>query len=365
MSGSLRVMIMAGGTGGHVFPALAVAQVLRERGHEVVWMGTPDSFESRTVPAQGFAMEYVQVGGLRGKSALTLLAAPLRLLRALWQAWAILSRCQPHAVLGMGGFAAGPGGLAAWLRRVPLVIHEQNAAAGLTNRLLSRLARRVLQAFPDTFSNGRTVGNPVRRGFAELPSPSRRMGPRADDRPCLLVLGGSQGARALNLRVPQALSLLPPQSRPRVRHQAGRTLELARRAYAAAGVEARLEAFIADMPQAYAEADLVVCRAGASTVAELCAAGCAALLVPFPHAVDDHQTRNGEYLVDARAARLVAESELSPQRLCEEVQDLLSDRLYLIEMAESARRRAWSGATEAIAEACIELGQRVEGGRSS
>lgn len=355
MSDALRFVIMAGGTGGHVFPALAVAHELRRRGHEVVWMGAPDSFEARTVPPQGYPLELVQVGGLRGKGTWTLIGAPLRLLRAVWQAWRILSRRRPHAVLGMGGFAAGPGGLAAWLRRTPLVIHEQNAAPGLTNRLLSKLARRVLEAFPGTFVGATTVGNPVRDGFAELPSPSRRMVERASAPPTVLVLGGSQGARALNERMPQALALMPPQSRPQVCHQAGRTLELAQRAYADCAVQAQIEAFIHDMPAAYAAADLVVCRAGASTVAELSAAGCAALLVPFPFAVDDHQTRNGEHLVQAGAARLIAEAELSAQRLCDELTDLLSDRIRLIEMAERARTTAWADATDTIADVCVDV----------
>lgn len=348
----MRILVMAGGTGGHVFPALAVAHELRRRGHEVVWMGAPDSFESRTVPAQGYAMEFVQVTGLRGKGAMALLGAPLRLLRAVMQAWAILARQRPHAVLGMGGFASGPGGLAAWLRRVPLVIHEQNAAPGLTNRLLSRLARTVLEAFPNTFTAAQTVGNPVRAGFAELPDPAERLGARTG-RAQVLVIGGSQGARALNERMPQALALMPAALRPEVRHQAGRTLDVAQQAYAQAGVDARIEAFINDMPAAYAAADLVVCRAGASTVAELSAAGCAALLVPYPYAVDDHQTRNGEHLVRAGAARLIAESQLTPALLAQTLGELLSDRAQLVAMAQSARGAAWTQATRVIADACL------------
>lgn len=353
---STRVLIMAGGTGGHVFPALAVAHELRRRGHEVFWMGAPDSFESRTVPAHGYPMEYVRIGGLRGKGALTLLAAPLRLLRALLQAWTILSRLRPQVVLGMGGFASGPGGLAAWLRRIPLVIHEQNAAPGLTNRLLARVARPVLQAFPDTFAGARTVGNPVREGFAELSAPAERLQDAART-PRLLVLGGSQGARALNERVAHSLARIPVERRPQVRHQAGRTLDVAQRAYREAGVEARIDAFIDDMPGAYAQADLVLCRAGASTIAELCAAGCAALLVPFPHAVDDHQTRNGEFLVRAGGARMVAESELTSERLARELEDLLSDRARLVAMAQAARAAAWNAAAAVIADACLEAAQ--------
>jgi len=350
--GARKFVVMAGGTGGHVFPALAVAHELRRRGHEVVWMGTPDSFEARTVPAQGYAIEFVQITGLRGKGAMALLGAPLRLLRAVMQARRILARQQPHAVLGMGGFASGPGGLAAWLRRIPLVIHEQNAAPGLTNRLLSRVARTVLEAFPRTFPRAETVGNPVRTGFEELEAPAQRIGSR-DGRARVLVLGGSQGARALNERMPQALALIPPEQRPAVRHQAGRTLEIAQQAYAAAGVEARVDAFITDMPSAYADSDLVVCRAGASTIAELSAAGCAALLVPFPFAVDDHQTRNGEHLVRVGAARLIQERDLTPERLAAELQELLSDRARLIAMAQAARAASWTHATDAIADACL------------
>lgn len=351
----VKVLVMAGGTGGHVFPALAVAQELRRRGHEVVWMGAPDSFESRTVPTHGFPIEFVRVSGLRGKGALALLAAPLKLVRAVREAWNILAAHRPQAVLGMGGFAAGPGGFAAWLRRVPLVIHEQNAAPGLTNRLLAHLARVVLEAFPRTFSGALTVGNPVRSGFAELPAPTQRLGARAGQRPQVLLIGGSQGAKALNERLPQALALIPAERRPLVRHQAGRTLEVAQQAYARAGVEASVEAFITDMPAAYAWADLVICRAGASTVAEISAAGCASLLVPFPFAVDDHQTRNGEHLVRIGAARMIQESELSAERLAREIEDLLSDRTGLVAMGEAARSAAWTRATDEIADTCLAV----------
>jgi UDP-N-acetylglucosamine--N-acetylmuramyl-(pentapeptide) pyrophosphoryl-undecaprenol N-acetylglucosamine transferase len=350
----MKIMVMAGGTGGHVFPALAVAQVLRARGHDVVWMGAPSSFESRVVPQQGFQIEFIRVQGLRGKGLGRWFSAPLLLLRALCDALAVLRRQQPQVVLGMGGFAAGPGGFAAWMTKRPLVIHEQNAAAGLTNRLLARLARRVLEAFPQTFSGARTVGNPVRRGFAELPDPQQRIAAR-EGSAHLLVLGGSQGARALNEMVPAALAQLPEASRPLVRHQAGRTLEVAKAAYGAAEVEADVTAFIDDMPAAYSWADLVVCRAGASTVAELAAAGCAAILVPFPHAVDDHQTRNGEYLVRAGAAVLVQEKDLNPSRLAALLGELLNDRVRLAAMAQRARAAAWPNAVDAIAESCLEL----------
>lgn len=350
----MKVMICAGGTGGHVFPALAVAGELRRRGHEVVWMGAPDSFEARVVPPQGYAIEFIHVTGLRGKGVKKLLAAPLLILRALREALAVLRRQQPQVVLGMGGFASGPGGLAAWLRRVPLLIHEQNAAAGMTNRLLARVATGVLEAFPKTFSRALTVGNPVRPGFIELPAPAQRQSHEGVAR--VLILGGSQGARALNQIVPQALALLDAHQRPQVRHQAGRTLPIAQQAYAAADVAASVEAFIDDMPAAYAWADLVICRSGASTVAELGAAGCAAVLVPFPAAVDDHQTRNGEYLVEAGAAVLVQERDLTPERLAILLKELLADRPRLLRMADAARSRAWRDATYRIADECCAAG---------
>lgn len=343
----MNVLVMAGGTGGHVFPALAVAARLREQGHAVRWMGAPDSFESRKVPEAGFTIEYVRVSGLRGKGVMKLVTAPLLLLRALADALAVLRRVRPDVVLGMGGFAAGPGGLAARLLGVPLVIHEQNAAAGLTNRLLARLATTVLQAFPGTFAGAvKTVGNPTRAGFAEVPSPPLRLAHEGPAR--VLVVGGSQGAKALNQVVPAALALLPVAQRPFVRHQAGRTLPVAEAAYAEAGVVAVIDAFITDMPAAYAEADLVICRSGASTIAELCAAGCASVLVPFPFAVDDHQTANAQYLSEAGAALLLPEHTLTPERLATALQRLLADRAELIRMAELARAKAWTQATDEI-----------------
>jgi UDP-N-acetylglucosamine--N-acetylmuramyl-(pentapeptide) pyrophosphoryl-undecaprenol N-acetylglucosamine transferase len=350
----MKIMIAAGGTGGHVFPGLAVAQVLRERGHQVVWMGTPDSFEARTVPKYGIEVRFVRVKGLRGKGALSWLGAPLRLLRALRDALAVLRAERPDVLLGMGGFAAGPGGLASWLTRRPLVIHEQNSIAGLTNRLLARIARRVLESFPNTFSRAEMVGNPVRAGFAELPDPAQRIAGRAAPGN-VLVIGGSLGSKALNEMVPAALALLPQEQRPRLRHQGGRTLEAAQAAYARHKVAGEVSAFIDDMPAAFAWADLVICRAGASTVAELAAAGCAALLVPYPHAVDDHQTRNGQYLVEAGAALLVPEDILTPQLLAEMLSGLLAKREQLAAMGQAARKAAWPRAVSAIADACIEV----------
>ncbi len=303
---STAVLIMAGGTGGHVFPALAVAELLRERECRVVWVGTRRGLEARIVPAKGFAIEWLSVSGLRGKGLLTWLLAPVQLAIALAQAFSIVRRQKPAVVLGVGGFATGPGGVAAWLLGRPLVIHEQNAIAGLTNRWLARIARLVLEGFPGSFPPGvRThcIGNPVRREIAALPAPESRFAVRSGVMR-LLIIGGSLGARRLNSSVPRAIALLQRQGhRFEVWHQAGeRGIEEARAEYSLAGVSGRVEAFIDDMAGAYGWADLVICRAGALTVAELAAAGVGALLVPFPFAVDDHQTHNARFLTEAGAA---------------------------------------------------------------
>lgn len=355
----MKIMIMAGGTGGHVFPALAVAQYLRAQGHSIVWMGAPESFESRVIPPQGFPMEFVRVSGLRGKGVGKLLRAPLLLGRAFYDAWQALRRQRPDVVLGMGGFAAGPGGLVAWMQRIPLCIHEQNAAAGLTNRLLAHIATRVLEAFPGTFSGALTVGNPVRQGFAEITAPEQRI--HRDGVARVLVIGGSQGSKSLNELMPKALAAMDAQERPQVLHQAGRTLKVAQQAYAAAGVTADVRAFIDDMPTVYANADLVVCRSGASTVAELGVAGCASLLVPYPHAVDDHQTRNGEFLVKAGAAQLVQECDLNPGKLAALLKQTLADRAQLIRMGQAARRTSTANAAQIIANECLACAKTAKG----
>lgn len=352
------VLIMAGGTGGHVFPALALARLLRERQREVVWLGTRRGLESRVVPAEGFPIEWLGVGGLRGKGMATLLAAPFQLVRALWQALAIMRKHRPAVVVGLGGFVTGPGGVAAWLCRRPLVIHEQNAIAGFTNRCLSRLAKEVLTAFPGAFGPATVVneiGNPVRRDIADLPSPAERFADRSGPIR-LLVVGGSLGAARLNNAVPQALSELARRGVAAfdVRHQAGEKLiESARAAYAEAGVSAQVSAFIDDMAAAYGWADLVVCRSGALTVSELAAAGVGAVLVPYPHAVDDHQTHNAEVLVRAGAALRIADGELTPQRLADELQRRAADRDALRDMALSARRCARPDAAEALLARCL------------
>ncbi len=354
------VLIMAGGTGGHVFPALAVARVLRGRNEQVIWLGSRHGMETRLVPQDGFDIETIRVSGLRRKGLLAWLAAPWLLAVALVDALRVMRRRRPKAVLGMGGFASGPGGVAAWLLGRPLLIHEQNAVAGLTNRLLAGLAREVLEAFPGSFSTGkntRVTGNPVRADIAQLPVPAERLASRTGPLR-LLVLGGSQGARVLNEGVAPALALLSPQQRPQVWHQTGEaTLETAREAYRAAGIDARIEAFITDMAAAYAWADFVICRSGALTIAELAAAGLPALLVPFPGAVDDHQTRNAHFLVDAGAAVLLPQAELAPARLAAEISAFGSGREGIIERATRARELAQPGAAETIASLCQQAGE--------
>lgn len=350
-----RVTIMAGGTGGHVFPALAVAQELRSRGWDVSWLGAMDSFESRVVPAAGFELDMIQAFRLRGQGWVDRLMAPMRLLRAMVQAWRVLAKRRPQVVLGMGGFVTGPGGLVSRIAGTPLVIHEQNAVPGMTNRWLARIARAVLEAFPGSFPQARrarAVGNPLREDITRIPPPQAI----AAGRPLhLLVLGGSLGAQALNENVPAAIATLGRDLRPLVRHQAGRgkvtsTVE----AYQVAGVDAEVSEFIDDMAAAYGWADLVVCRSGALTVSELMAAGVAALLVPFPFAVDDHQTANAGYLTRAGAAVLLPQSTLTSKRLAEEVGALAHERERLFDMGRRAYALAQREAARAVADACEE-----------
>lgn len=351
-----HVLIMAGGTGGHVFPALAVAERLIERGARVSWLGTRSGIEARLVPAHDLELHTIDVAGLRGKGILSWLSAPVKLVRAFSQALGLVRRVAPQLVVGMGGFAAGPGGVAARLTGRPLLIHEQNASAGLTNRLLARVADTVLQAFPNTFADSaaRTVGNPVRREILALAAPRARWNTR-DGRIRMLVLGGSGGALAINQKVPAALAMLAADERPQVRHQAGRTLTQAKTAYSRHGVDADVSEFIDDMAAAYAWADVVICRSGALTVAELAAAGVGALLVPYPFAADDHQRANGEYLVATGAAVLIDQSELTSARLADEMRSLCADRSALLARAEAARQAAWPTATDDIVDACFEL----------
>ncbi len=358
MTASKRpILVMAGGTGGHVYPALAVAHALESHSQNIVWLGTERGLEARVVPAAGIDIEWISVRGLRRKGALALLVAPFQLLWALTQSLMVIFRTRPAAVLGMGGFVSGPGGLAAWLTRRPLVIHEQNAAAGLTNRLLARLARVVLQAFPGSFNssvNAETVGNPVREDIAQVAVPQARYSERTG-RLRVLVLGGSQGALALNRTVPAAMAELDESLRPDIRHQCGeRTMDEARAAYAEHGVEAELLPFIEDMAEVYAWADLVVCRSGALTVAEICAVGLPALFIPYPGAVDDHQTANARGLADAGAAVIIDESMLSPSVLADQLRQWLGSRDALAEKAERARELAKPNALKRITERCLE-----------
>jgi len=350
-------LVMAGGTGGHVFPALATARVLQRRGYDIVWLGTQRGIESRLVPAAGIPVEWLSVSGLRGKGLVTLLLAPMRLAVALFQALRAVRKHKPSVVLGAGGFASGPGGVAAWLLRRPLVVHEQNAVAGMTNRILARLADRVLEGFPGSFGRGvraEHVGNPVRPEIAAVAPPERRY-PAREGRVRLLVFGGSQGAARLNAVVPAALAELPVALRPEVIHQTGRHgHDETVAAYQSRGIEADVRPFIDDMAGAYGWADFAVCRSGALTVAELAAAGVPAVLVPFPAAVDDHQTRNAEHVVRAGAAVLLPERELTPVSLAATLRELLeAGRPRLAKMAAAARSTAITDADERLADACV------------
>lgn len=347
-----RVMILAGGTGGHIFPGLAVGRVLREAGAEVRWLGTPQGLENRLVPAAGFALDRVAIRGLRGRGLAGWLAAPLRIVRALWQSLTILRRHRPGCVLSMGGYVAGPAGLAARLLGIGLVIHEQNAVAGWTNRLLRPLAGVVCTGFPGALPRARHTGNPVRAEIVAVPEPvvryTNRSGPLR-----LLVIGGSQGAAVFNQVVPEALARLPENLRPDVRHQAGRQLQPAKDNYKQAGVTAELAEFVDDMAAAWAWADFAICRAGALTVAELAAAGVPAILVPLPGAVDDHQTANARSLTDHAAGWLMPQSEFTAERLAERIRRL--DRNRLSDCATRARALHRPDAALAVAQACAEV----------
>ncbi len=344
-------LIMAGGTGGHVFPGLAVAEELRSRGWRVVWMGTRAGMEARLVAARGYDMAWIRAVALRGKGALAALLLPLNLLIGFWQAARAIFRLRPDVVLGMGGYVAFPGGMMASLFARPLAVHEQNAIAGLTNRILAGVADKAMCAFPAALKGAEWTGNPVRTEIASLPVPAERYAGRGGPLK-LLVLGGSRGAQALNDCVPRALALLDP--RPEVVHQSGEQhLDQLQRAYREAGVAGELVAFIDDMARRYAEADLVICRAGAMTVAELSAGGVASVLVPFPHAVDDHQTANARFLADQGAALLLPQADMSACKLADLLRSL--DRPRLLDMAHKARALGKPGAAQLVAQRCMEL----------
>jgi UDP-N-acetylglucosamine--N-acetylmuramyl-(pentapeptide) pyrophosphoryl-undecaprenol N-acetylglucosamine transferase len=342
---------MAGGTGGHVFPGLAVAEELRAAGWDVEWMGARSGMEARLVPARGIRMTFIRAAALRGKGWLAVLLLPLNLLLGLAQAAKAILRLRPDVVLGLGGYVAFPGGIMAALLARPLAVHEQNAVAGLTNRVLAAVADKAMTAFPDALKGAEWTGNPVRREIAAMPAPDDRFASR--DGPLrLLVVGGSLGAQALNDCVPEALALIDP--RPSVVHQSGeKHFEALRARYRAAGVQGELMPFIDDMARRYAEADLVLCRAGAITVAELSAGGVASVLVPFPHAVDDHQTANAGFLAARGAAILLPQSEMTPARLAETLRSL--DRPRLLQMARRARESGKPDAARLVAQRCMEL----------
>ena len=346
-------VIMAGGTGGHIFPGIAVGQGLRAAGWTVYWMGAPTGMEAQLAPRHGFDMLWVRFGGLRGKGLLTKLLLPLNLLRAFWQALRGLRRVGADVVVSMGGYIAFPGGLMSVWAGVKLVVHEQNAVAGLANKVLARVADRSYTAFPDVLPGAQWVGNPVRASICALAAPAQRYGARSGPLQ-VLVVGGSLGAQALNTLVPQALALLPADRRPQVRHQSGaRHLPTLQQAYADASVQADCTAFIDDMAAAYAAADLVICRAGASTVTEVACAGVAALFVPFPHAVDDHQTVNAQFLAGRGAALLMQQRDLNAQGLAELLQGL--DRVRLLELAQAAHALARPDAVQAVVDGCNVL----------
>ncbi len=355
MSSNAPVMIMAGGTGGHIFPGIAVAKVLLAQGVPVIWLGSRHGLENTLVPNAQLLLETIAVSGLRRKGMLALLAAPLRLARAVTQALRVMRKHRPRAAISFGGFAAGPGGLAARMRGIPVFVHEQNRIPGLTNRTLARFARAVFAGFPDAFAEGQSewTGNPVRSEIAQLPAPAERFSGRGQALR-ILVLGGSQGAAALNNGVPTALALLADLDIV-MRHQCGaKMLDAARAAYLTHDLKASVEAFIDDMAEAYGWADLVICRAGALTLAELCAAGVGSILIPFPAAVDDHQTANARFLVEHGAAILLPQNELDATRLATEIRTLATHATRRLSMAQAARTLAKPNAAAVVARRCLE-----------
>jgi len=344
------ILVMAGGTGGHIYPALAVADFLREQGWKVVWLGARSGMEAALVPKHGYAVEWIRFSGLRGKGVVRLGLLPLNLLIAFWQSARAIFRVRPDVVLGMGGYIAFPGGMMAALLQRPLVLHEQNSIAGLANKVLAHVADRILVAFPGALKRSECTGNPVRREIAGLPAPEPRYRERSGNLK-VLVVGGSLGAQALNDTLPRALALIPENRRPDVTHQAGeKHVGVLEKNYRDARVKATAIAFIHDMARAYADADLVICRAGALTVAELAAAGVASVLVPFPQAVDDHQTHNARFLADKSAAVLLPQNELTPRKLADLLLGFTRERL--LEMARLARSLGKPDATRVVAEHC-------------
>jgi len=346
-------LVMAGGTGGHIFPGLAVAHALREQGWRVHWLGAPGSMEERLVPPQGFPLETIDFAGVRGKGLLTLALLPLRLLKAFAQALSVVRRVKPDVVIGLGGYISFPGGMMAVLAGKPLILHEQNSVAGMANKVLASVADKVFAAFPNALPKAQWVGNPLRQAFLQQPEPAERFAGRSGPLK-VLVVGGSLGAKALNDIVPQAVALLPVEARPQVVHQSGaKQIDALRANYAAAGVQAELTPFIEDTAQAFADADLVICRAGASTVTELAAVGVAAIYVPFPHAVDDHQTTNAHFMVDAGGGWLMPQPAFNAQKLAEMLQNM--QRSTLLNVALKAKTMQKIHATREVVAACEEL----------
>ena len=350
---AIRVMIMAGGTGGHVFPALAVARYLDDSGHQVTWLGTKKGIEACLVPKAGFDIDWLSVSGLRGKGLGRLISAPFMLFKACYQASRIIRQRRPDVVLGLGGFVSGPGGLMSWLLGKPLVIHEQNRIPGTTNNFLKKLADRVLEAFPNSFdARAKAVftGNPIRKELLECSNKKKNLGTH------ILVLGGSLGASILNRVVPEALKDLQEELALEVIHQAGKeTIETARAKYKSSGVKADIRSFIDDMKQAYQWADIVICRAGAMTVSELAVMGLPSIIVPLPHSIDDHQTKNAEYLVEGDASVLIPQSMLTPEALSDTLRKLLTTPALLAKWGDKARLLAKPEATELVANSCLEV----------
>lgn len=351
------VLIMAGGTGGHVFPALAVADVLLRKGVRVQWLGTARGIEADVVPKAGIPLHYISVTGLRGKGLRAQLFAPFGIARALWQAMRLLKQLRPNCVIGFGGFASGPGGLAAWLLRKPLAIHEQNAIAGTTNRLLASIAKSVLLGYPNALNNAGAhyIGNPVRAPIANLPAPELRWRERTGAMR-VLVLGGSLGAKAINDVLPDAIAALPESLRPELRHQTGRAhVDAVRASYREKNIDAQVDAFIDDMAAAYAWADVVICRAGALTIAELAAAGVGAILIPLPHAIDDHQTHNARWLSEQHAGVVLPQHDLTVESLAKLLRELAAQPQELLAWARNARALAKPHAADEVAAACAQL----------
>lgn len=346
------ILVMAGGTGGHIFPGLAVAEYLRICGWSVSWLGNQAGMEYRLVKSCDFPFEAVDFGGLRGKGLKTKIMLPINLMRACIQSWKIMRRVKPNVVLGMGGYITFPGGLVTKLLKRPLVLHEANSVAGSANIALSKIAMRTLTGFPNTMPNAEWVGNPIREEFDHMLAPAERYDQRQGPL-SILVVGGSLGAAALNENIPAALALIPLGSRPKVVHQAGdKHLADLERRYADLGVAADIRPFIEDMPAAYSQADLVICRSGAMTVSEIAACGVASCLIPFPFAIDDHQTANAQLLSSADAAVLLPQPLLNPQDLAMMIQNL--SRKELKEMALRAHALAKPNATQRVAEVCAD-----------